>query len=244
VYCSVQTYSGGASELECGYACPGGRRPDGYGGELSGASRPLGRFFSHLAQLETVSIGAFGELAGELERHGAGCALVARARRARRDEVRHARAVWSLARRFGAKPQRLARMPKARRKSLAELGAENAAEGCVRETFGAMVASFQARASEDPSVAETMRGIAVDEAEHAKLAWDLDAFFLARLDDAGRARRALAFRRAIEDLHQEIASAADVPALRRISGMPGRAVALLALEKLRAAVSVATDEAA
>jgi hypothetical protein len=237
VYCSVLTYTGGASELQCGLECPGGRRPEGYGGEPSSDRHPLGRLFARLAQLETVSIGAFGALAGELERHGADATLVARARRAQRDEVRHARAAWSLARRFGARPRRLARMPKARPRSMAELAEENAAEGCVRETFGAMVASFQAKASEDESIAGTMRAIAVDEAEHARLAWDLDAFFLERLDEDGRARRALALRAALAELRRDVAAAVDVPGLGRVTGMPSRAVALLALDQLAAAIS-------
>jgi hypothetical protein len=237
VGCSVRTYTGGARELECYFECPGGRRPEGYGGERPSDRHPLGRFFARLAQLETVSIGAFGALAGELERHGAGASLVARARRARRDEVRHARAAWSLARRFGAKPQRLARMPRARRRSMAELAEENAAEGCVRETFGAMVASFQARTSEDGSIADTMRAIAVDEVEHARLAWDLDAFFLEHLNEDGRARRALALRTALEELRRDVAAAADTPALGRMSGMPSRAVALLALGELERAIA-------
>jgi hypothetical protein len=235
-YCSVQTYNEGKSELVCGFACPGGRRPEGYGGEPPSGCDPLGRLFARLAQLETVSIGAFEALARELERHGAGDALVARARRAKRDEVRHARAAWSLARRFGAKAQRLARMPKARRRSIAELAEENAAEGCVRETFGAMVAGFQARMSRDGAIAETMHAISVDEAEHAALAWDLDAFFVARLDDEGRARRALALREAIDELRREVSAASDAPALARVSGMPSRRVALLALDALEGAI--------
>src|SRR5206468_2038263 len=133
----------------------------------SSARHPLGRFFARLAQLESVSIGAFGALATELERHGADATLVARARRAKHDEVRHARAAWSLARRFGARAERFARMPKARARSLAELAEENAAEGCVRETFGAIVARFQACTSHDAQIAGAMRAIAFDEADHA-----------------------------------------------------------------------------
>jgi hypothetical protein len=235
--CDVRIYKDGKRELECTAECPGGRRPEGYGGEASTAHHPLGRFFARLAQLETVSIGAFGALATELERHGAAASLVARARRARRDEVRHARAAWSLARRFGAPTERLARMPRARARSVADLAEENAAEGCVRETFGAIIARFQGRRSEDAQIAEAMRAIAVDEADHAALAWDLDAFFMTRLDARGRARRARAIRRALAELRDEIERSVDVPSLARISGMPNRDVARVALGALEHALT-------
>jgi hypothetical protein len=236
IACDVRSYGGGKREVACTVECPGGRRPEGYGGEASTARHPLGRFFAHLAQLETVSIGAFGALATELERHGADAALVTRARRARRDEVRHARAAWSLARRFGAPAQRLARMPRARARSLADLAAENAAEGCVRETFGAIVARFQGFRSEDARIAGAMRAIAIDEAEHAALAWDLDAFFVTRLDARGRARRTRAIHRALAELRDEIERSVDVPTLARFAGIPNRDVARVALAALERAL--------
>ncbi len=58
---------------------------------------------------------------------------------------------------------------------------ENAVEGCVRETYGAAVAALQGESAGNLSVRRAMRAIAVDEAEHASLAWAVDAWARARL---------------------------------------------------------------
>jgi hypothetical protein len=47
-----------------------------------------------MAQLEAASIVAFDRLARELDAHGAPAELVAEARRAKTDEVRHARTLF------------------------------------------------------------------------------------------------------------------------------------------------------
>jgi hypothetical protein len=56
-------------------------------------------------------------------------------------------------------------------RSLEELAVENAVEGCVRETYGALTAIWQARTAKDPSVAAAVRRIARDETRHAALSW-------------------------------------------------------------------------
>ena len=51
-----------------------------------------------------------------------------------------------------------------------EIARENAEEGCVRETFGALLAAHQAAYACDPEVREVMTRIAGDELRHAALA--------------------------------------------------------------------------
>ena len=58
---------------------------------------------------------------------------------------------------------------------------ENAIEGCVRETYGAVVNLVEARASSDPVVRKAMRSIADDECRHAELAWAVAAWLRPRL---------------------------------------------------------------
>jgi hypothetical protein len=111
----------------------------------------------------------------------------------------------------------------------------------VRETFGALVARFQACTSEDAQIAGAMGAIAVDEAEHAALAWDLDAFFTARLDARGRARRTRAMRRALAEVREEIERSGDTPELTRMAGMPSREIARVALRALERAVVDPSD---
>lgn len=233
LFCNVVN-DGGGRALRCFDGCPGGRRPEGYGGERSLAETSLGRAFARLAQLETVSIPAFGRLAGELDRLGFASDLVRRAKDAQRDEVRHARDTWQLARRFGAQPTRLERMPAARERSLLELALENVEEGCVREAFGAVVAAHQAERAADPEVRRVMTAIACDEAEHAELAWAIHDEMMTKLDERDRAVVEAAFDRACETLEAEVALSENDEALRVAAGLPDRAAALAGARVLSA----------
>jgi hypothetical protein len=56
-------------------------------------------------------------------------------------------------------------------RSLEEMALENVVEGCVRETFGAVVAMIQAERAGDARVRRAMRRIARDETRHAELSW-------------------------------------------------------------------------
>jgi hypothetical protein len=160
--------------------CAIGRRPQGLCSEVRAADSALGDFFAHAAHLEAASVHAFRHIHEELSELGADAELLARVESARRDEVRHARVTARLARRFGAKVTRARVSPRSPRTVLA-MAIENATEGCVRETYGAIVATWQALAAQDPEVRAAMVGIAKDETEHAQLSWDLAAFFDERL---------------------------------------------------------------
>jgi hypothetical protein len=186
----------------------------------------VGRFFAEAAQLEDASVHAFRRLAEELRAHGAPPDLVAAAERSAREEVRHARSMGALARRFGARPLR-ARVRQFVARPLLALAEENAAEGCVRETFGAAVAGWQARASADEGVRAAMRAIAADEERHAELAWEVDAWARRRLDQAAHLTRVR--QNAASILAAELAQAAS-PSLARVAGLPSPAdaAALLA----------------
>ncbi len=152
-----------------------GRRPEGFAPAEVRSATAIGARLAEMAELEAASISAFDRLARELAAHGAPEALVARARTARRDEIRHARSMRSLARRFGATP-RAPRGAKLAVRARVAVAIENAVEGCVFETFGAVVATFQGSRAEDPAVRATFAGIAADERRHAALAWDVDAW--------------------------------------------------------------------
>ena len=52
-------------------------------------------------------------------------------------------------------------------RALGVVAIENAVEGCVRETFGALIASWQAEHARDPGIKRLMRSIARDETRHA-----------------------------------------------------------------------------
>jgi hypothetical protein len=208
----------GAVTLSCA-SCGGGRRPSGLEEEAFGCDGDgLGGWFARMAHLEAASIAAFRSLSAELNAHGAPPNLVRASRRSARDEVRHTRTTVRLAQRFGGKP-RPARVRKTAPRSLEAMAIENAVEGCVRETFGALLALWQAAHAEDAEVKRAMKKIAADETRHAALAWSIAAWADARLDDAARARVQAARAEAVETLRVE-SGAIPARALVRVAGLP------------------------
>ncbi|MBX3191091.1 MAG: hypothetical protein KF819_29105 [Labilithrix sp.] len=189
--------------VEC-YTCVEGRRPEGY------VDPPLvptiAGWLAHAADLERVSIDAFRILQRELVHHGAPADLVARAAEAEADEVRHARVLATLARREGATLS-AAPVQHGGVRALVDIALENAIEGCVRETYGALVAGWQADHARRIDVRRVMKSVYRDETAHAALAWDVHAWILERLSAEERAR----VERAMRDALDELAIAASLP---------------------------------
>lgn len=209
--------SGPGARLICN-ACPGGRRPAVYApGALDDVATLEGAFFARLAELEAVSIEAFRGLADELVAHGAGKDLLSRVEAARSDEVRHAALVGELAHEAGCEVPGGHHASPAVPRELAVIALENAVEGCVRETYGALVAMFIARRATTPRVREIFSGIARDEANHAALSWDLHRWLDARLDASSQAAVRAAMLEAARELRREVAHGTSPRSL----GVPG-----------------------
>jgi len=195
-YCPVESglwFSGcqvlgdaGARSIECNWTTLCGRKTEGQIAPPAIDAAP-GSWLAAAAWLEASSVEAFERLAAELSRYGAPRSLIREARRSARDEVRHALIMRRLALAHGAKsliPDRA----KGSRRSLVRIALENATEGCVRETFGALVAMHQARNAADRSVCAAMRAIARDETRHAALAWSIDRWIQKRASPSTRRR--------------------------------------------------------
>jgi hypothetical protein len=180
----------------------------------------LGAFFAKVAHLEAASIHAFVQLGHELRTHGAGDALLRRTRKAARDEVRHASQMSRLAKRYGARVPRphLQRL-RLHSRSLLELARENEIEGCVRETFGAMVALWQSEHAVTAELRAVFAQIAQDEIAHAELAWQLRAWLCARFGEQERAELDAVQRTAVVALGCELASEPPVT-WRKVAGLP------------------------
>ena len=182
----------------------------------------LGRYFAAMAAGEAASSEAFERLAGELVALEMPVKLVARARRAAREEMRHFRLTAALARRFGAAAKR-AHVPSQRRRTLLDLAVDNAREGVVRETFGAVAGWWQAQHATERVVRDVMRRIAHDETSHAELSWALDVAARERLTVKERraldAATAVAVARLERDLDTEV-----LPELESRAGLPNRRV--------------------
>ncbi len=182
-------------------------------------------FFARMADEEAASVEAFRRLRDELVWHAAPAALVREAERSQRDEVRHARTIARIA---GVRASVV--MPRSRRpRDLESIARENEVEGCVRETYGALLARWQATRAHDPTTRIALGRIAHDEARHAALAWAVKRWARERLDAPAIARLARARRRAVRALERELGARVPHDVVRD-AGVPtaAQARALLA----------------
>jgi hypothetical protein len=122
-----------------------------------------------------------------------------------------------------------ARVPRVRKRSLAAVATENAREGCIRETYGALLAKWQSLHAEDAELRRAFARIADDEASHAALSWALARWIEERLAPAQRRRVARSRALAVRELRSavEIEPSSEVA---RLAGLPpaAQARALLA----------------
>jgi hypothetical protein len=176
-----------------------GRLTEGYSAP-GRAPRHDGERFAAMAYLEAVSVHAFRRLERELAAHGAPPELLRGARRARRDEVRHTATTSRLARARGRSPRLPAAPPRETVRSLFAIALENAVEGCVRETYGAVAGLVEAQTSAEASLRVAMRGIAVDECRHAELAWAVHSWALPRLSEDERRSIERAMKEAVAEI--------------------------------------------
>jgi hypothetical protein len=227
ISCTALVLDGDVPAIECvtPNECGAGRRPRGLRAPQNDGRDAPAVWLARAAHLEAASVVAFERLAGELHLLGAPRALIRRAHQAAREESRHAALVGALARARGAVvPPVRVRRPGAR--SMVAIALENATEGCVRETFAALVAHHQARAAHDRDIRTTMREIARDETSHAALARDVDHWMAPRLGARERARVARARARAGDALIAGWRAAGDVADRLGLPGTrAGRALA-------------------
>jgi hypothetical protein len=230
-FCNVLKLDNGQS-VQCN-TCVVGRLQDGYAIATTEAPNALTAHFAITAELEAASVHAFERLAAELEAHGAPATLSARARRAARDEIRHARVMRSFARRHGGHPVTPRRAP-APVRTLEEIARENAVEGCVRETYGAAVATFQAEHAADPELRAAMARIADDETRHAALGWDVAAWAREQLCRDANARVDREMGRAVDALARAVGRGA-APELSE-AGLPDAGTSARIFGALRASL--------
>jgi hypothetical protein len=205
--------------------CAVGRRPEGLRAiEPHCAAGTLGRYFAQIAHLEAASVFAFERLARELTRFAAPQHLIARAAESALDEVRHARLMHVVAQRFGGERHQVEVGPLPTR-SLYAIAYENAIEGCIHETFGALVAHHQAACATDPELRAVMQQIARDETRHAELSWHIASWVSGQLSSPQRAAIRLAQRDALLALERTQAQPQLPPSAASLVGLPSPSVA-------------------
>ena len=191
--------------VQCDLCAGAGRRPEGLPRlrKRAAARATVGEYLARAAYLEEASVHAFDQLERELRAHRAPASLGRTARRSAKDEIRHADAMRRLAALHGGRPE----SPRAGRssvRSLERIARENVVEGCVRETYGALLATWQATHATDAGIRRCFSRIAADETRHAALAWAVAGWAHERLCPDARARVACARRRAVRRLRDEL----------------------------------------
>jgi len=214
-----QVFGGLAVRIVAVTGC-GGRSPEGLAQPASGgAGDPFAAWLAANAHLEGASIDAFEIVGAELAAHRAAPALIDAARVAADDERRHADTIGRLAARRGAVVPAVY-VQRGPIRDIEAVARENAVEGCVRETYAALLACRQARAATDPAIRAAMAGIARNETRHAALAWAVDEWSQALLAPAAR-------RRVREARHEAVERLADAQLVtlprdgRTQAGLPG-----------------------
>jgi rubrerythrin len=149
------------------------------------AEAPLAAYWRRAALAERGSVTTFLELASDLTSIGAPDSLVQAARRAAKDEHRHATLAEGLAARHGPSIQTRApalprRRPESYEQRLARLTHEALNEGLLNESLAARDAAIAATRCREPTTRTVLRLIADDEQRHADLAGATLAFCLER----------------------------------------------------------------
>lgn len=208
------------------YFCEG-RRPLGHveGGDQD-CGDPLGRTLAAMAYLEAASVLAFEQLADQLVGFGAPEQLIDRCRVAAEQERAHARWLTIVAARHGASVPEANRTPAAH--ELLDVALHNAVEGCVHETFAALLAACRAERATSPVLRRVFATIAVDEAAHGQLAWDLHAWLQSKLTPE---------QAAAVDAAQQLALARLPERARELASLPTELGALSDAEALAQALS-------
>ena len=232
--CTVNSLTTTTVNVRCLPGCAIGRRPAGLGEPGTCDTRAVGNYFAEAAHLEAASVTAFRVLRDELRAKGAPKKLVRAAARAARDEVRHTRATGALARRYGGTP-RMPRIEPAQPRSLEAIALENAVEGCVRETYGALLATRQAELATDPLVRAAMMRIARDETRHASLSWSVARWLEIRLDAGAKRNVERAKQAAADELLSTLANEGDL-SFAGLAGLPSPAEATRMATAMRRAL--------
>lgn len=204
-------------------SCAIGRMTTGLRLAWAPPPKSVGEHLAQMAALEASAVCAFRRLAEEMRALGAPAELVLRALEAAEDEERHAVMVGLEARRRGAVVPEVASGPMPTRTAV-EVALENAREGMVRETYGALAATYHAAAAKDERLSKMFARIAEDETRHAALAIDFGAFLEGVLSEEEREAVRAAREDAARGLADEVAQGLS-PEVHRELGWPTPEVA-------------------
>ncbi len=233
----VQALRQAAPGVSCYYPSRG-RMPEGH------VDLPLERceleYLQRAHHQEAAAAFAFDRLVKELSAHAAPPALIANARAAAREEREHAalfaREARTLAAELGV-PAALAEPSAAPEnvRDLWDLLEENAVEGCVHETYAAVVATHQAAHAPSARLRAVLSSIADDEQGHAALAHRIHRWGLTVLP----AEQAAALERARRVAHGALCQGVAATEAGLSLGEPAPRLAVRAFDRVAAALTSA-----
>lgn len=237
--CNFQSFVGGGASgpntIFCG-GCGVGRLTDGVEcAPVECEDGSLGQWLAHSAWFEAVASDAFDRLADELLSLNAPEHLVRRARQSAREEVEHHEVMKAFAAKEGVGTRPARRELQAPR-SLAEIAIENAGEGCVRETLGALVMQWQSLHAESAELRAAFAKISLEETAHAEWSWELDAWARSVLSAADVARMDEARAATLAALKREMCDREPQAVLHNRAGMPGISAVSAMIEHLESTV--------
>ena len=194
------------------------------------ACNSLGQSLARHAAYEAASVVAFEHLKKELASLGAPEYLLKRIEKAANDERRHAEQVAILAYYYGYTADTFSVKPTSFR-DIETIAIDNIQEGCIGETWGALVGLYQAEKAKDPIIADTMRKIGLDEVGHASFSWEIQDWLLVRLSNSAKERVHKAQKNAIKKLKENIVEPYDQSHML-LAGLPEPHVAKQLADKL------------
>lgn len=217
-----------------------GRRPGGLvARKRAKRESPIASFLAASAHLEAASVDAFEILRSELTAHGAPRSLRRAAGQSAKDERRHARIMRAFARRAGARVERPRVLRSTAPRPLLDIALENAREGNINETYGAIVALWQSQHAGSTQLRAAYARIARDEARHAALAFRVANWIEPRLTEQERRLVHEARKAAIASLHSALAREPD-PELSQQVGVPSAVVATTLFTEMTQALPALT----
>lgn len=217
--------------------CAIGRLPDNCMVRQEGSARwdTVSAFLTECAALEAASVPAFMLLAEDLRALNAPSDLIEAALRSAADETRHAMMVSGLVQSDGGTRSLCVEVPARVAKSLFDMALENAVEGCVRETYGALVGAYQAVTAKDTHIQATISQLVQDEIAHASLSHAISQWAYPQLLEEQRAQIAASQRLVIASL-RKAAYETHATDLYSEAGYPETAVALRMLDVLESSL--------
>ena len=191
----------------------------------------IGAMFAKHAAYEAASVVAFNHLKAELEHYGAPTVLTDKIQQAANDEVRHAEQVESLAKQYGCQAEEFD-VNSGPLRSLEEIALDNLREGCVGETWGALVGLYQADNAKHQTIRQTMKDIAVDEVGHAALSWEIHHWLYGQLSTEVQKRLDAEMQNSIVKLKTKVA-ASKRKDYELVAGLPDAAESATLLNQLQ-----------